>query len=358
MIAGRIDRYVGAALLKGWGLVLAVLMAIFGLLAFVEELESVTARYQAADALRFVAWTLPQRAYDLSPVVALLGTLIALAGLARTSELTALRAAGMSVGHLLRAVMLPTLALMAGLWLFAEYVAAPVYQKAETERTVLRSGRGHLIGGLGLWSNSGRRFFNVRELRLGHIPTGIFLYEFEPGGRLKTAIHAHHARVREGRRWTLVDVQYKTYEQGRLRSRHLDSLDMGPFWSREELPALSLSTAGMSLSGLYEYARYLEQTGQRADRIRLAFWRKLTVPLAVAAMVLLATPLGGRLDSGRGTRFGQRIALGALIGILFYLGSQIAHTSGLLLRMDAAGVALLPVLLTSLVAALLLRRMR
>ncbi len=358
MLAGRIDRYVAAALARGWALVLAVLLAIFSLLAFVEELEHVDERYQVADALRFIALTMPQRAFDLAPVVTLLGTLIALAGLGRNSELIAIRAAGVSIGRFLRSVLMPTGLLVVALLLFAEYVAAPVYQEAEAERSVIRSGTGKLLAGKGLWSNNGLRFFNVRTLRLGRIPSGIYLYEFRPDGRLVTAIHADHADVHKGRRWTLVDVQYKEFRDGQLHSRHIDSLDMGPFWSRDELPALSLSTAGMSLSGLYQYARYLENTGQRADRIELAFWQKATVPLAVAVMVMLATPLGASLGSGRGGSFGQRIAIGAVVGILFYLGTQITYTAGLLLQLNSALIALLPILIILAASLLLLRRMR
>ena len=355
---GRLDRYIAAALLKGWTLVLTVMLAIFSLLAFVEELEHVGGRYQVTDALRFVAYTMPQRAYDLAPVITLLGTLIALASLAKNSELIAIRAAGTSVPRFLRSVLMPTVLLVVALALFAEYVAAPAYQKAEAERSVIRSGKGKLLKGKGLWSNNGQRYFNVRTLRLGRIPSGIDLYEFNADGRLKLAIHADHADVHEGRRWTLVDVRYKQLEDGRLVSKHLDRLDMGPFWSREELPALSLSTTGMSLSGLYEYARYLDATGQRPDRIELAFWQKATIPLAAGVMVLLATPIGAGLGTQRSSGFGRRIATGAIIGILFYLGTQIIHTAGLLLEIDSALIALIPIALITAAGTVLLRRMR
>ena len=36
---GRLDRYIGSALLKGWLLVWLIISAIFSLLAFVDELE-------------------------------------------------------------------------------------------------------------------------------------------------------------------------------------------------------------------------------------------------------------------------------------------------------------------------------
>lgn len=357
-LISRLDRYIAAALFKGWALVLVVLLAVFSLLAFVDELDHIGGRYRAVDALRFIALTMPQRALDLAPVITLLGTLIALAALAKSSELIAIRAAGVPISRFLRSIALPSVVLVVGLGLSAEYLTAPLYQKAEAQRSVIRSGKGNLLKGKGLWSNSGLSYFNVRKLHLGRIPMGIDLYDFSPDGRLKTAIHAEYAEVKKGRKWNLVNVEYKQLVDGRLISKHMKSLDMGPFWSRDELPVLSLSTAGMSLSGLYEYGRYLEDTGQRSRRIELAFWQKATIPLAAGAMVLLATPIGAGLGSRRSPGFGRRIAIGAFIGIVFYLGTQIIHTAGLLLGLNSALIALLPVLLILAAGGVLLYRMR
>ena len=112
---GRLDRYIGAALLKGWLLVWLVMSAIFSLLGFVDELERTSDLYRISDAVEFILYTLPQRSMDLMPVITLLGTLVALASLNKNSEIIAMRAAGMSLRRLLRSVALPALLLVAGL---------------------------------------------------------------------------------------------------------------------------------------------------------------------------------------------------------------------------------------------------
>ena len=140
-----LDRYISMALLKGWLIVLAVLTSVFGLLAFVEEVDRVRARYQAFDAFMYVVGTLPRIAMDLAPIVALLGTLIALAGLARNSEVIAMRAAGVSSRRFVGAVLIPALGLIVALYLFGEFVAAPAQQHAEEQRSVQRSGKGNIL---------------------------------------------------------------------------------------------------------------------------------------------------------------------------------------------------------------------
>ena len=51
---GRLDRYIGAALLKGWLLVWLVMSAIFSLLGFVDELERTSDLYRISDAVEFI----------------------------------------------------------------------------------------------------------------------------------------------------------------------------------------------------------------------------------------------------------------------------------------------------------------
>jgi len=355
---GLLDRYIAWKLLKGWVLVWLVMTSIFTLLGFVEELERTTERYQIADAVRFILYTLPQRSMDLAPVIALLGSLLALAGLNKSSELIAMRTAGVSVSRFLRSVAIPTLVLVAALYAVSEFIAAPLFQQAETEKTLIRSGKANLLKGKGLWSNSGYRFFNVRTLKHSQVPTSIYLYEFTPAGHLQHFVFARHAQLTDSRRWDLLDVRQKTLDGDQLKSRHLPNLEMGPFWSREELPVLPLSTAGMTPTGLYEYSDYLKSTDQLSDRIEQVFWQKVALPLTTGAMVFLAVPIGASVGTTRSSAFGRDLAIGAGVGILFYLLSQLIQTGASMAEIPPALAVFLPVMLVLSVAGGLINRMR
>jgi len=355
---GILDRYIAWKLLKGWVLVWLVMTSIFTLLGFVDELERITERYQIIHAVRFMLYTLPQRSMDLAPVIALLGSLLALAGLNKSSELIAMRTAGVSVSRFLRSIVIPTLALVAALYAVSEFVAAPLFQQAETEKTLIRSGKANLLKGKGLWSNSGYRFFNVRTLKHSQVPTRIYLYEFSPDGHLQHFVFARRAQLADSRRWDLLDVHQKTLDGDQLESRHLPNLEMGPFWSREELPVLPLSTAGMTPTGLYEYSDYLKSTDQLSDRIEQLFWQKIALPLTTGAMVFLAVPIGASVSTTRSGKFGKNLAIGAGVGILFYLLSQLIQTGASMAEIPPALAVFLPVVLVLGVAGGLINRMR
>ncbi len=356
---GLLDRYIAWKLLKSWVLVWLVMTAIFTLIGFVDELERVSERYQVSDVIRYMLYTLPQRSLDLAPVIALLGALLALAGLNKSSELIAIRATGVSVKRLMRSIAVPTVLLVIALYAVSEFAAAPMFQQAETERALIRSGKANLLKGKGIWSNSGYRFFNVRALKHSQVPSGIFLYEFSPDGRLEHFVFAREAELSDGRRWQLVGVKRKKTLAGeQLTSSHLATLEMGPFWSREELPVLPLSTAGMTPTGLYEYSDYLKSTDQLSERIEQLFWQKVALPLTTGAMIFLAVPIGASVGSTRSNSFGKSLAIGAGAGILFYLLSQLIQTGASMAEIAPALGAFLPVILVSGVAVGLIKHMR
>ena len=358
MAMSIIDRYIIGKLLKGWLLVLAIMMAVAGILVSVEELERVHEQYSAIDALRFIALTMPHRTLDLAPVITLLGTLIALLSLARHNELIAIRAAGVSPVRVLRAAVLPVCLLIISLGLIAEYVSAPLYQQAELARGTMRSGSTDLLNGKGLWSSRGRRFISIRELHPEDELLGVDLYEFDANRTLILAIHASRAKFNEDDTWKLFDVSHKELVDGRLVDSYWKSQDMDAWLPRDELSLLSLSYVSMPLSVLYRYIQYLTAVDQPTDRFKLLFWQKISNPFAAGAMVFLGIPIGAGSGTQRGGSLGLRIATGALAGIIFYLATQIIYAVGLLLELDAFIIVLIPIVIILAASAFLLLRMR
>ena len=354
----RIDRYIAWQLLKDWVLVWMVISAIFSLLAIVDELDHIKYKYQTAGVVKYILYTLPQRSMDLVPVIILLGTILALARLNKNSEIIAMRAAGMPLTRFFRAVAIPALMLVVLLYSVSEYVAAPLYQKAAAERSIARTGRANLLRGKGLWSVDGYRFFNVRALRHGKIPSDIYLFQFDADGKLLNFVYAASAKPSDNRKWQLLRATQKSLSHGELKTTFRKQLATGPFWSPEELPVLPLPITSMSPTGLYDYVQYLRSTEQSWQRAEQLFWQKIALPLTAGAMVLLATPIGASLRSQRSAAFGLKLAIGAGVGIGFFLLSQIIHTSSSLIGLPPAVVAFTPAALILAATGWLFSRMR
>lgn len=353
-----LQRYIAGNLLRGWLLVILVVGSVFGLISFITELERTRFDYDALAVARFTVYTLPQKLVLLAPVIALLGSILALANLDRHNELTVISCAGVGRGTLLMAVAAPTLLLMALLWVCMEFLTPRLHQSAEQERHSLRYRGDVRIPDGGVWSKNERRYIHLGQIREGGVPGDIDIYEFDEQQQLIRAIHANTAEVLPDRRWRLKKLWEKQLVNGEFQTRQHKEMEVDRMWAADELPTLHFSTDSMTLSVLYRYAQFLARNGQPAAAHIGSFWQQLLMPLTVGAMVLLATPISASLGSRRNRNFGVNMAIGSLVGILFYLGTQIVFALGQLLAISAPIIALAPTMLILAAALWLLRRMR
>ena len=89
-------RYLGREVTSAILLVLLAFLALFAFFDTLGEIKNVgQGNYQVQHAFLFVLLRLPGRIYELMPIAVLIGTLYGLSTLARHSEITVLRTAGL-----------------------------------------------------------------------------------------------------------------------------------------------------------------------------------------------------------------------------------------------------------------------
>ena len=144
-------------------------------------------------------------------------------------------------------------------------------------------------------------------------------------------------------------------EGRKLIRERLPELVWRPFWDHDPLQTHPYPVASLSLTELGRYIDYLQDVGQSSLGVELTYWRKWFQPLRIGVMALLS--ISFVFGSPRSHSFGRRLAFGIMIGILFFLGSQLIYNIGLVQDFSPPLVALRPVLIVGLAAALLLRRL-
>jgi lipopolysaccharide export system permease protein len=138
-----LERYVKVATLRALALVSAGLTSLFSLLELVDQLHDVgKGRYRLIDALAYVLLTAPAKLLQLMPASMLLGCLFALGSLATTSELTAMRAGGISPYRIIGWVFKLAGWGVISLFLIAEFVIPPAQELAQSERASRLSASG------------------------------------------------------------------------------------------------------------------------------------------------------------------------------------------------------------------------
>ena len=350
LIARYLVREIGVA-------VLVVLVAFLGLFAFfdlIDQIEDVGKNgYQLHHALIYVVLTVPSRIYELMPIVVLVGALHALTTLARHSEITVMRAAGMTLGGLARVLGGLGLVFAAVTFVVGEFVAPPVERLAQqwrmsaTNATISQSLRS------GLWVRDDRRFINIRTLRADRTMEAVRIFRFDDDLALIEASEAASGEFDEARNvWRLRDIVSTRFHADRTDVVRQDELLWNSALTPEVLSVLMVSPERMSTGNLFVYVRHLRENQQDAVRYEVALWRKIAYPFATLVMMALALPFA-LLQDRHGAVSGKVFA-GIMVGIGFHFLNRLLTNLGVVVDWSPALAAALPSLLFLGAAATLL----
>lgn len=311
-----LDRYIGKTVVLSTLLSLLVLLTLVAFVTLLKEMDEVgTGVYRALDAVYYVLLILPRGAYEIFPVAVLLGSLIGLGGLAGNSELTAMRAAGISLARIIFAALKGGILVMLLVILLGEFVAPHSENYAEVMRAEKIAEKITLKTKYGFWARDGQSFINIRYITSSSELKDIYIYEFVENQQLKVATHAASA-VYLGDHWLLQDIRQSHFSDQEVTSTHLESADWDSLLS-PDLIDIVVRPSLLPIWGLYQYIEFLHDNGQEARVYEVAFWGKVVTPLVTLVMVFLSVPIVfGVL---RSVGVGQRIFVGALLGILLLM---------------------------------------
>ncbi|WP_425481619.1 LPS export ABC transporter permease LptG [Marilutibacter maris] len=355
------DLYVARAVMAAVILTWAVLLGLDVMLALVSEFGDVgKGRYGFVQALAYVGLTVPRRANYLFPYAAVIGSLMALGQLAATSELTALRAIGLSRRRISFAVA-GAVAVLTALMVISGETAGPIGQRrADALKSSAKSDNLIVAQYSGVWAREGDTILNAaggqerddgndRWIELHDVR----LYEFAEDGRLVSMARAKVAEHRPGG-WLLRDVNRTYFDQ---RSVSESRVAEERWESRLDSTALTAGTDRpryLSAGDLRQAIEYRKRNDLDAGDFQEHYWGRWFYPINVIALCLAAIPFAfGLLRSG-GT--GKRLFVGIVFGLGFYLLQTQFVQLAKVLKFDFRLAYLLPIVIMAGVSAYLFKR--
>ncbi|MCQ3827919.1 LPS export ABC transporter permease LptG [Microbulbifer elongatus] len=350
-----LDRYIARTVTLA---ILAVLMVILGLdviSAIVDGLGDLGGDYQFADMLEYVVWTLPERIYSQLGFSALVGCMVGLGTLAGTSELTVMRAAGISIGRIAWAVMKPVLVLIVLGLALAELVIPYTNQTAESQRAIAQGELDNAGLEQGLWLFEGGEFVHFNAALPGGTLFGITRYKFDQDQQLEQVVFSERGHFANDR-WELQNSRQTSLTPERASStREAQSTwdsDMSPDLFSLVVPLPS----DLSPRNLWSYGRFLDRKGEESARYWLAFWKKILQPLTIAGLVMMAISfIFGPL---REVTTGLRVFTGVIVGIVFQTVQDMLGPSSVVFGFPPFIAVIVPILASFLLGWALLKRAR
>jgi lipopolysaccharide export system permease protein len=349
-----LDRYIGWTIISATVTVLVALVAIFSFFAFIDQLEDVgRGDYGIAKAVVFVLFSVPNLTYELFPMAALIGSLIGFGTMMRNGEVAVIRCNGVPKSRVVFAVVKAGLVLLVAAMIIGEFISPPAERFAHDYRTIAINNRITFKSENGFWARDGNSYINIREILPGDQLRDVYIYEFDNENKLRLSTYAEFARY-TGRDWVLQNISQTSLEDDGLSKRTLPEAAWDSILKPDLLQMVTINPDSLSIWSLLKYSRFLNNNGQNAQRYEHVLWLKLSYPIATVVMVVLAVPMVMRAT--RTVTVGQRVLVGALIGLGFHLLNQAAGHLGVVYEIPPILSATGPALLMSFAAMYLLAK--
>ncbi|WP_049623886.1 LPS export ABC transporter permease LptG [Frateuria defendens] len=357
----RVDWLVGTAVLGALLVTWLVLTGIDVVFQLISQIGHIGKNgYTLTNAIVYVLVTTPRRLYEMFGNAAMIGGLLGLGGLAGSSELIALRAAGMSRLRIAISAAGVVAVLTVGVVILGETVGPWGDQQAQAMDLRLKSNNLGLGGNSGLWARDGDRIINARGTLLrevngqNHVQLiDVRVFTLTPDGQLtrfdwaKTASH-------DGHQWQLADVRSTTLDEHGTHSTTAPSQTWQSSLNPRVLEQSVIHPEYLPMRDLRRNMAYREANGESPGVYAEAFWGRALYPLNVLVLVLCAMPFAfGALRSGG---LGKRIFIGMLLAIGWYFMQKAMVNLGTVYGMPALIANLLPPVLLVLLAWLYFRR--
>ncbi len=333
--------YIVREVSKGSLLAVALLLTLFNLFTFSDELKDLGhGGYGLKQILMFLALTSPRVFYELVPSAALLGSLFVVGAMANNREIVGMRAAGLSTGRIIRSIMLAGLLLVIVAVGVGEFVAPTTERAAQLMKTTAQHNGVVMRSQYGMWLREGNRFINVRKILDDGSLGDIRVYEIDDQHKLNQITQAEHGKFLGNKQWQLTNVKQSQINHQQITANSQAEIPWQSSIDSDLLKVTVVNSDNLSLYDLYMYIDFLKTNNQKSQSYEMAFWSRLVNPFVTFVMLMVSAPFV--IGIGRGISTGGRIMMGVIIGMTFNIFDRIAGHVGLVYEMNPVLMAILP----------------
>jgi LPS export ABC transporter permease LptG/LPS export ABC transporter permease LptF len=361
-----LDEYVLREFLTTFAMVLVSLVLLMLVFTFFELLSDIIRnRTPLVTVGEYLAYLTPSMIYTITPLGVLVAVLVTFGVLTRTSELTAMKATGISLYRVMVPVVVVSAVLAVALFLFDESYLPTANRHQEALRSVikgrpaqtfLRPDRKWIFGRQDP-GKPGRifyyQFFDPGQDRFANVT----VFEFNPENfSLSRRIFASNAH------WEPL-IQQWVFEHGWERRFDGEAVSSYSQFNVESFPEITeqpqyftkqaLQSQEMTFGELERYIRDLGQSGFDTKQLSVQLNLKLANPLVTLVMAVLAIPFALSMGK-RGSLTGIAAAIG--LAFAYLLVTQTFEALGNVNFLPTLLAAWSPDLLFALAGAYLLLR--
>jgi lipopolysaccharide export system permease protein len=336
-----LDRYLFRTVLVYAAMSMGVLLTLGALFLFIGQQGDIgVGNYSAGEAFVFTLLNIPEQAFELLPIGAMIGALMGLGNLAAGSELVVTRASGVSVWRMAWPVGVAGLTLAVLMFGIGEYVAPPMAQMAKREKTTSKLADISFAGSSGAWVKDGNVILRVQSGEVDQAFGGVSIFRLDGANKLLSVQHAERISVADPGHWRLHNVATTRFGDRRIDSDNAVETTMSSSVNPDFLGLAATDPDLLTLRGLASYIDHQRRNHLGTAPLEIGYWSRIARLFAVVVVTLLSLPfVFGPL---RTTGAGARTVIGVLLGVVFFLITGMVEKGGQLFGVDPVLVGWLP----------------
>ena len=321
-----LHRYVIREYLKIFSLSLSSLLLIYIIVLFFQKVD-LFVRYKAPFHLIFLylLYKIPEVVFQWTlPYGVLLATLLTLGTLSRHSEITAMKAGGVSLYRITFPLFFIVFFIGLCSFLGNEYLVPLTNHKTRYLLSVQlrKEPPASFFKNYKIWYRSDHHIFNIQLLDpKKKALKGVTLYEFDDQFRCLQRIDASEVKWINGK-WKFYDGSVRDFDEGgSIQTTPFRELEISLPENWESFESIERQSREMSYTELRTYIQRIQSAGYDSTRYLVELYAKLSYPFLNLIMILIGVPFAlktGR-SGGVALSIGVSVLIGFAYGITFYV---------------------------------------
>lgn len=317
-----LDKYILKTFLNFFMVSITSFICLYVIVDFFQRFRMFLSNHATvAQMASYSLYSVPQIVSLVLPAAILLASLLTYSSLSKFSEITAIKANGISLRRLSIPVLCVAALLAVFLFIFNEFVTPASIQ--ETKRIVKEDIQKQKIRGLfmldKIWYHGSKTIYSYRmfdaEKNTLH---GVTIHQMNPDFSLKTRIDARSAEWQGAGQWAFHDLLIISFDENNSPS---------PLWQKEKIIDLSETPDNFKklqkdadMMGYFELKRYIEKIkdeGYQVSKYLVDLHGKLAYPFVTFILVIIGMAFSLRSERSGGVM--QSIGVGIVIGFSYWV---------------------------------------
>jgi lipopolysaccharide export system permease protein len=321
-----LHRYILREYLKAFGLSLSSLILIYVIVLFLQKVN-VFIKNDAPFFLIFeyLLYKIPEVTFQFTlPYGVLLATLLTLGSLSRNSEITAMKAGGVSLYRITYPIFIFAFVISIVSFFGNEYLVPLANQSTRylLDVKVKKEEPTGFFKNYKIWYRSGNRIFNIQMVEVGKkILRDLTIYELNDQFRCIRRTDAKEAKWANGK-WQFSQGATRNFDaNGSVQMTPFEEIDFPMKENWESFQNIERASDEMSFAELSTYIQNIQASGYDATRYLVDLYSKLSYCLLPLIMVLIGIPFALKTGRSGGVALsvGVSVTIGFAYGVTFYV---------------------------------------